>query len=399
MRDSKTLELVERLNRHVAAHEEWRTGRCLNLIPSENFGSSQMRRYLSTDLSNRYTARDHFYRGTRESDEIEALCLGVAKKLYHCKFADVRPLSGHTCSMIAFLSLLRPGNKVVTCPPRYGGYEGSSELGLGQLLRLRNLYFPYDPETMNIIPAETRSLLSARKPELTVFGSSFIPFPYKIREAIPDDYRGYKIYDGSHVMGLIAGGEFQNPLREGCGVLMGSTHKTLFGPQGGILLSNDEEVFEKITNQVYPGIVDNIHLNRVASLAYGLIELLRFGKRYASQVIRNSKFLAKSLNEKGIRVKCGAIGYTESHQVLLDYGKKRSVEIANRLESRNIIADVGVRLGTSEVTRRGMREPEMDIIADLIGETIRGKVAASATRLRVERLARQFGGLEYTLPA
>jgi glycine hydroxymethyltransferase len=391
------IDYVKKLRKAVKEHERWRTKETLNLIPSENFASPGTRSFLSSDLSNRYSAPDHFYRGTRLSDGVEELAKEVARKLYHCKFVSVRPLSGHTCSMIAFMSLLNPGNSVVTCPPKFGGYPGSSEEGIGPLLHLRNLYFPYDPEQMNVIPKDSRNLLRSEKPEMVVFGSSFIPFPYNIKKSVPEEYGGYNIYDGSHVMGLIAGGKFQDPLNEGSSILMGSTHKTLFGPQGGIILSNDREVFTKIEENIFPGIVDNIHLNRIASLAFALLELLKFGRDYASQVVRNSKKLAKSLVDLGITVKCKDIGFTESHQVILGYNRAKSVKIANLLERIDVIADVGVRIGTSEVTRRGMKEDEMEAIAEIISDAIQGRSTKENLKRQVHHLVKEFNRLQYSL--
>jgi glycine hydroxymethyltransferase len=397
MKDDDIVEYVKELRSILREHEKWRTKTTLNLIASENFASPETRSYLSTDLSNRYSARDRFYRGTKFTDEVEDFAVKLAKKLYHAKFADVRPISGHTCSLIVFMSLLKRGDKIVTCPPKYGGYPGSSELGLGPLLSLGNLYFPYDGNAMNIIPSETRSLLQREDPEMTVFGSSFIPFPYDIKGSLPEDYGGYRIFDGSHVMGLIAGREFQNPLKEGCSILMGSTHKSLFGPQGGLILSDDDKVFSIIDSKVHPGIVDNIHWNRVASLAFAMIELLKFGPRYASQIVRNSKRLAQSLDELDVAVKCKRFGFTQSHQVLLDYDPETSLQIANMLQDRDIITDIGIRLGTSEVTRRGMKEDEMEVIASLISDSIHKRSSKELTLRRVHRLVRDFDGLEFAL--
>jgi glycine hydroxymethyltransferase len=381
----------------VSDHDKWRTTETLNLIPSENFASDQARHFLSGDLSNRYTAPDNFYRGTRFTDEVEALAVEFAKKVYRAKFADVRPLSGHTCSLILFVSFLEPGDTVVTCPPEFGGYPGSSELGLGPLLRVKNVYFPYDPEVMNIRLNETRNLLERDQPDLTIFGSSFIPFPYDIKKAVPENYGGITAYDGSHVMGLIGGGEFQQPLKDGCSLLVGSTHKTLFGPQGGLIVSDDEEVFSTVKSKIFPGIVDNFHPNRVASLAYALLELLRYGEVYAKQVVRNSKVLAKALDDEGVPVKCSEIGYTKSHQVLLGFDEKKSIEVANRFEQQDIITDVGIRLGTSEVTRRGMKEKEMETIASLLADSLKDRSDDHEVRRRVHGLVKEFSGkLEFT---
>ena len=395
--ESALFDYATKLQTFVRDHEKWRTKKTLNLIPSENFASERTRSYLSSDLSNRYSARDHFYKGTKFADEIENLAVTIAKKLYRAKFADVRALSGHTCSLILFLSFLKPQDKVLTCPPESGGYPGSSAVGLGGLLGLENLYFPYDAKIMNIIPYKTRKLIASKNPEMTIFGSSFIPFPYDLKSSIPNGYSGVKVYDGSHVMGLIAGGTFQQPLKEGASILIGSTHKTLFGPQGGLILSNDESLFSVIDSKVYPGIVDNIHWNRVAGLAFALIELAKFGRAYSRQVIRNSRAMARALDEMGASVKCSEIGYTKSHQVLLGYNVQESNEIAQKLEMVDIISDTGIRLGTSEITRRGMKEREMNEIAQLIVDAISGKESSEKIRRRVHRLVSEFSSLEYCL--
>ncbi|MGH2638169.1 MAG: hypothetical protein ACRDF4_02625, partial [Rhabdochlamydiaceae bacterium] len=247
------------------------------------------------------------------------------------------------------------------------------------------------------VPEETKSLLRRERPEMTVFGSSFIPFPYPIKSYLPSDYQGITVYDGSHVMGLIAGGEFQQPLEEECSILMGSTHKSLFGPQGGLIVSNDSDVFSVIDSKVHPGIVDNIHSNRVASLAYSMLELLKFGKQYARQIVANSKALASSLHEIGVPVKCADVGFTKSHQVLLGFEGKRSLEIADMLQEIDIITDIGIRLGTSEATRRGMKEREMDIIASITSDALKGKQPKNRLRARVHKLVGEFDGIEYTL--
>jgi len=388
--EEDVVDYVTRLKAHVSDHERWRTKETLNLLAAENFASEETRSFLSSDLSNRYTARDNFYRGTKYSDQVETLAVEVAKKLFRAKFADVRPLSGHTCSMILFMSLLKPRDKIVTCPPKYGGYPGSSELGLGPLLNLKNLYFSYDPEVMNVIPADSKKFIAKESPEMIVFGSSFIPFPYDIKNSLPEDYQGITTYDGSHVLGLIAGGQFQSPLNEGCSILMGSTHKSLFGPQGGLMLSNDDRIFSLIDSKIFPGIVDNVHLNRVASLCYAMIELLKFGPEYASQIVRNSQALAKALAESGVPVKCRNIGYTKSHQVLLGYEEKVTPQIADFLQDCDIIVDAGIRLGTSEVTRRGMKETEMEEIAEIISDGLVKKKSSDELKKRVQSLVSEF---------
>ena len=379
---------LERLNRTIRDHEEWRTKSCLNLIPSENRGSDHMRSMLATDFGNRYSAPDKFYRGTRYSDELQALCEEVAKKVFNARYADVRPLSGHTADMAVLLSLTEAGDSIISVSPDNGGYPGITHHGLGKLLRLENLYFPYDDGSVNIRVKDSVSMVKSQKPKVVFFGASFIPFPHPTKQ-IAEASSGVCVYDGSHVLGLIAGGTFQDPLREGCSLLIGSTHKSLPGPQGGIVLSNNEEVFKAVSGKIHPGIVDNIHLNRVAALTVALLEMMQFGRAYAQAVVKNSQALAKALVDGGVKVRGASFGYTKSHQILLDYDPSRLGFYAAKLEQSDIIIDNGGRIGTSELTRLGYDASEMDEIAELICLAVLGKKPIDFVKKRVKSLVKQ----------
>ena len=379
----------ERLSRTVRLHQEWRTKECLNLIPSENRGSPQMRAMFLADLGNRYNAPDRFYRGTKYADELLALTEELARKAFGARYADVRALSGHTADMAVLLALTRAGDRILSVHPDNGGYPGITHLGLGSLLKLENLYYPYDDGAVNIEPKESASLIRSSKPKVVFFGSSFIPFPHPTRR-LTQVAEGTAVYDGSHVLGLIAGGEFQDPLREGCSLLIGSTHKSLPGPQGGMILSNDEEAFSAVAGKIHPGIVDNIHLDRVAALAVALIEMIQFGKAYARAVVKNSQALAKALDERGVKVRGAPLGYTKSHQVLLDYEPGKLEFLSMRLEQANIISDNGGRIGTSELTRMGYGPGEMETVAELVSLIVLGKKPPDFVQKRVRTLVRQF---------
>jgi glycine hydroxymethyltransferase len=388
---------LERLERTVKQHEEWRLKDCLNLIPSENRGSQHMKSMFMTDLGNRYSAPDRFYRGTRFVDEIYALTEEIARKVFNARYADVRPLSGHTADMAVLLSLTHTEDKILSVSPNNGGYPGISHLGLGKILGLQNLYFPFNDRAVNIDAKQSVSLIRTAKPKVIFFGASFIPFPHPARE-LSDLYDGgTSIYDGSHVLGLIAGGEFQDPLREGCSLLIGSTHKSLPGPQGGIVLSNNEQIFSKVSGAIHPGIVDNVHLNRIAALAVALLEMLQFGRAYAKAVIRNSQTLAKELDRRGVKVRGAALGFSRSHQILLDYDIRKLQFLAQRLEQANIIVDDGGRVGTSELTRMGYGPDEMDEVAELLSLIILGKKHTDFVKRGVRGLVRRFEQPKYVL--
>ena len=380
---------MERLDRTIREHQEWRTKECLNLIPSENRGSPQMRSMFLADMGNRYNAPDKFYRGTKYADELQSITEELARKVFGARYADVRALSGHTADMAVLLSLTEAGDKILSVHPDNGGYPGITHLGLGSLLKLENRYFTYDDRAVNIDTKESAALIRSEQPKVVFFGSSFIPFPHPAKQLSPVA-EGECVYDGSHVLGLIAGGEFQDPLREGCSLLIGSTHKSLPGPQGGIILSNNEEVFSKVVGKIHPGIVDNIHLDRVAALAVSLIEMLQFGKAYAQAVVKNSQALARALDGEGVKVRGAAVGFTKSHQVLLDYDPAKLQYVSGRLEQANIIGDNGGRLGTSELTRMGYGPEEMGTVAELVALIVLGKKAPDFVQKRVKSLVKQF---------
>lgn len=380
---------LERLESTVKQHQEWRTRECLNLIPSENRGSPQMRAMFLSDLGNRYNAPDRFYRGTKYADELLSLTEELARKVFGARYADVRSLSGHTADMAVLLSLTKPGDKVLSVNPENGGYPGITHLGLGALLKLENHYFAYDDSAVNIDAKASAVVMKSEKPNVVFFGSSFIPFPHPAKQ-LSHLVDGECVYDASHVLGLIAGGEFQDPLREGCSLMIGSTHKSLPGPQGGIILSNSEEVFSKVSGRIHPGIVDNIHLDRVAALAMALVEMMQFGKAYAQEVVRNSRALAIALAAQGVKLRGASYGYTKSHQVLLDYDPARLQLISSRLEQANIISDNGGRLGTSELTRMGYGSSDMETVAEFVAQIVLGKKAPDLVQKRVKSFVKQF---------
>ncbi len=387
---------LERIEKTVHAHEQWRLRECLNLEPAENHGSPLMRSMYLYDIGNRYSDPEKFHKGTRYIDELVALTEEIARKVFNARYADVRPLSGHTADMAVLLSLAKAGDKVLSVSPDNGGYPGITAEGLGKLLRLQNIFFPYDDGAVNIKLKESASLISSAKPKVVFFGSSFIPFPHPTKQ-LSEAASGTCVYDGSHVLGLIAGGVFQDPLREGCSLLIGSTHKSLPGPQGGIILSNNEEVFSKVSRMIYPGMVDNIHLDRVAALAIALLEMMQFGKAYAKAIVRNSQSVAKALADKGVRVRGAPFGYTKSHQVLLDYDAAKLAFYSSKLEQANVIVDLGGRVGTSELTRMGYGESEMQEVAELVSYIILGKKPVDYVKRRVKSLVRQYQEPKYVL--
>jgi glycine hydroxymethyltransferase len=391
------INMIEELLGCVRKHEEWRGKQCLNLIPSENVMSPAVRGLLSSDLGHRYTARDRFYMGTKFTDEIEQYGEKIAKEVFNAESADLRPLSGHIADLIFLASFAKPNDALMCVSPEDGGYPGIWKNGLAGLFSLNTVPFPFLKRDMNIEVEKAQEAISSSKPKIIIFGASLITFPHPVKELVQvaQENGAYVGFDGSHVMGLIASEQFQDPLREGASALFGSTHKTLFGPQGGIILA-DKDHGEVMKEKIFPTFVDNAHWNRIAALTLALAEMKNFGKPYAEQVIRNSKTLARALYDYGFPVICKHLGFTQSHQVLLDYENyKQGKLMAERLEHTNIIVDCGVRIGTSEVTRRGMKEPEMLQIAELINRTILDKEKPENIKREVAKFCAEFQKVQY----
>jgi len=369
--DSMCAELAQKISQAVTTHEAWRQ-KCLNLIPSENMTSPQVREMLASDFGHRYAWDQPWYGGQKYTIHIEELAIQAAKKLFNAKYANVRPLSGH-------LSL---------------------PLNLQARFPLDVQYFPYQSDQYSMDVSGAKELIERTHPKLVILGASIFLQPHPVRELakVTQEAGSTLVFDGSHVLGLIAGGQFQNPFREGTQILLGSTHKTFFGPQGGIILvRDDEDLAEKIdaTLRPNPVLVDNYHHHRVAALAIALTELLAFGKEYARQVVQNAQELARSLDTQGVPVIGESWDFTSSHQVLLqtthfEHGR----EIRDQLEEADIIADIGVRLGSQEVTRRGMKQPQMQEIATLIARRLEGERVRTIKK-EVHQLTSKFDQVEY----
>ncbi|MCK4953101.1 hypothetical protein KAS14_04900 [Candidatus Bathyarchaeota archaeon] len=395
--------MIEEILSLVQKHEQWRGKECLNLIASENLMSTSVRELLSSELGHRYTARDRFYMGTKFIDEIEQYGEKIAREVFKAESADLRPLSGHIADLIFLASFSKPNDTLMCVSPENGGYPGMWKNGLAGLLSLKTVPFPFSKLDMNIEVKEAKEIITRVKPKIVIFGASMITFPHPVNELVKVAWEngGCVGFDGSHVMGLIACEEFQEPLREGASAIFGSTHKTFFGPQGGIILA-DKHHGEVMKEKIYPVFVDNAHWNRIASLTLALAEMKKFGKAYAEHVISNSKTLAKALNDYGFPIVGKHLGFTKSHQVVLDYGSlyrnnfnKQSRGISEKLQRANIIVDCKIRIGTCEVTRRGMKENEMLKIAELIKRTIIDKEQPGNIKKEIAKLCTEFQKVEY----
>jgi glycine hydroxymethyltransferase len=417
--ESDMARTVEQVRDAVRRHS-LRFERSIPLIASENLLSPYAKELLVSDFHSRYAEGlpgERYYEGNEQVDEVETLCLDLAKRLFRCSFADVRPISGTVANVAVLKALTEPGDLVGTCRLADGAHISSASFGAFGVRGVKPVYYAWDAERMTIDVARTKEILRAVRPKLCLFGLSLFLFPLPVPELsatlVEVGARGW--YDGAHVLGLIAGGEFQDPLHEGCVVLSASTHKTLPGPQHGILLAQteDAELTKRLASAAFPGVTSNHHLHTMAALAVSLAEHLAFGRAYARQVIANAKALGAALHERGFDVLGEKLGFTASHTLAVRMAREGGgEEVAHRLAEAGIIANKnllpgdtsskrpgGVRLGTPEVTRVGMGEKEMVRVAELMDDLLhRGKPAASVAA-DAAALKSGFTGLRFCFGA
>jgi glycine hydroxymethyltransferase len=381
-------------------HHHW-FANSLPLIASENIPSPAVREAVLSDLGNRYAegwTGERVYAGCKYIDQVEQICIDLAKQLFRVDFADVRPISGVCANLVAYTTFTNPGDTMLALAIPAGGHisMGKKEFGgtAGSVRGLNVEYFPFDTDEMNIDVDATEKKIQklagdGKRPVLGMFGGSVLPFPHPVKELATtfQEHGGKACFDAAHVAGLVAGGEFQDPMHEGADAMMASTHKTLPGPQGGIIVSKPE-YGEGIKRSTFPGNTSNHHLHHMAGKAVMFAEMLAFGREYAAQIVKNSRALAAALHKRGLNVLGEKKGFTRSHLLIADITKfgdgktiEKRLEDANIILNRNLLpydikagrhfeAPGGIRAGVSEVTRLGMRESHMDEIAELIARIV-----------------------------
>jgi glycine hydroxymethyltransferase len=371
----------------IRKHEEMRD-HGINLMASENYLSTKVREALASDLAGRY--HSYWYGGVEYAAEIIKQTENLAKKAFGCRYAMVSSLSGNMCDLAALFAFSKPNDPVAMMTLDAGGYPFGVEKFHRKLLQL-----PADPYSYQLKFEEAVDMILKNDAKLTILGPSFISFPHPVRELSESIKNTCTfVYDGSHTLGLMACKRFQDPLKDGADVLMGSTHKSLFGPQGGLVLTNSEDHYKKLDEMLGfdvdagIGLVDNPHVNRIAALGLALEELLQ-DQGYADRVVANAQALAAALEGHGVSVKFRDQGYTRSHQIFLDMEFEKAQALCHRMEHYGIFMDIAGRLGVAEITHRGMGESHMDFIARAISE-ITNEKAKDGLRSEISEFASQF---------
>ena len=408
-------DLAQSVRELTRKHSAWFKD-CIPLIASENVMSPAAREVLNSDLSNRYAEGlpgKRYYQGNIYVDQIETICEDLAREVFACRFADVRSTSGTVSNMAVLMALTKTRDKMTTVALSDGGHISHAKIGATGMRGIRTFNYPFDEKNMNIDIEGAKRLIREVKPKVALFGQSVFLFPTPLDEMkdVFSEVGCSTWYDAAHVLGLIAGRKFQDPLREGIDVISGSTHKTLPGPQHGMILSDltKEGLETSLRRGVFPGVTSNHHLHSVAALAVTLAETREFGEAYADQIIRNAKALGQGLFERGMEVLCEHLGFTESHTVVVDVEQfQGGAKVAKNLEAANIILNknllpwdsdpvrpCGIRIGSQELTRLGMKEKEMAEVAELVARVVVKGQAPEKVKPDVIDLKRQFTKVHY----
>ncbi len=443
-------DLARELMLKAVQNTHWRQKESFNLIPSEQTPSVLVKLFSMMDPSGRYAEHRKFeafedkeifyYQGTMLIEEVERLVMEEFRKFLGCSEVETRVISGQMANTAVFSGLMdyvnrfyrkqdpRRIRKVMNHHLSRGGHLSAQPMGALRdyvavdplMERAAVIEFPVledDPYQIDL--KKTKELLELHKPELIVLGKSMMIYREPLKELAPMisgmHPKPIILYDMAHVLGL-TGPHYQEPFKEGADIVTGSTHKTFFGCQRGIIASNmaegteDEDLWETVIRRVFPGSVSNHHLGTLLGLLMAAYEMNAFKSEYQKAVISNAKAFARTLKDRGFAVEGNpALGYTETHQVIVRVGYGNGPVMAHRLEENNIIVnyqgapdDEGftaascLRMGVQEMTRFGMKEEDFEGLADYISQVIlHGRSLAQ----QVAQYRKRFTEMKYCLPA
>lgn len=400
-------------NALIGEENRERTG--IELIPSENYVSKAVREANGSVFTNKYSEGypgKRYYGGQQYTDVVERIAIERACKLFNCEYANVQPLSGAPANVAMYFALMEPGDTVLGMDLSHGGHltHGHPTTAINKVFNFVR-YKMKDVETGEIDYEHLRQVALEHKPKIILAGFSAYSreLDYAKFVEIAKEVGAYTVADMAHVAGLIAGGVLKNPFDYGFDVITTTTHKTLRGPRGGMILTRaDAEIAKKIDKAVFPGMQGGPHMNVVAAKAVAFGEALQPSfKEYAAQVLKNAKAMEAVFKQEGIRLLCGG---TDNHLLLADVygslgvtGKEAEMvldEVGITL-NKNMIADEprtamdpsGIRFGTPAMTTRGMKESEATKLAQLMIATMRAKDDAEAKakiQIEVQALVEAF---------
>lgn len=386
----------------------------INLNPATNIMNPRAEAVLAQGLGSRPSLGypgDKYEMGLEAIEQIEVIAAELAAEIFNAKYAEIRVASGAMSNLYAFMATCKPGDTIIVPSADVAGHVTHHDAGAAGLYGLNIIAAPVDADNYTVDVDALRTLALKERPKLITIGGSLNLFEHPVAEirALCDEIGAWLLFDAAHQCGIIAGGVWQNPLEEGAHVMTMSTYKSLGGPAGGLIVTNDAELAEVLDKIAFPGLTANFDAAKSASLAISLLDWREHGRDYAQMMLDTAKALADGLALEGLDLFASERGGTTSHQFALlaeRFGGGQAA--AKKLRPANILTcgiglpvapvegDVnGLRIGTPEVARLGMKPEHMPDLARLIARTLTGNEPANTLAGEVRAFRQQFTGLHY----
>ena len=387
-------------NKRIHEHD------CVNLNPATNVMNPKAEAMMAAGLGSRPSLGypgDKYEMGLEAIEKIEVIAAELVAEVFGAKYAELRVGSGALANLYAFMATAKPGDRIIAPPGSIGGHVTHHKAGAAGLYGLEIHEAPVDARRYTVDLDALRTQARRLQPKLITIGGSlnFLPHPVKQIRAIADEIGAKVLYDAAHMSGMIAGHAWQQPLEEGAHLMTMSTYKSLGGPPGGLIVSNDAELMERIDAIAYPGLTANFDAGKTAALAITMLDWKVHGRGYAQHMADTAAALATCLATRGLPVFVTSEGNTRSHQIAIEAARFGGGHAAaKRLRQSNILSCAiglpaaavegdsnGLRLGTPEIVRFGMGPEDMPELASLIARGLMGNdapetVAADTTRFR-----------------
>jgi glycine hydroxymethyltransferase len=404
-----------RLMQLVADHERHLDRESIGLNAGTNIMNPRAAALLSRSLGNRPSLGypgDKYEMGMQYAEEIEVIAEDLVKRLFDAPYAEIRVGSGALANLYGFMACCESGDRIMAFGPEAGGHVTHHKAGAAGLYGLETHPVPFDAKRMTIDLDRLRADAKRLRPKMITIAGSLCLFPYPVREVrqIANEVGAMVLYDAAHMAGIIAGKRFQQPLAEGAHLMTMSTYKAFGGPPSGLVLTTEDHLARRIDQIAYPGLTANFDLGKTAALAISVLDLLVHGEAYARQCIANAQALGRELDQRGLAVHgVKGFGHTQSHHLALSsapYGggqgaskhaAKANIMLAGiGLPLPPVEGDLnGIRIGTQEVTRLGMRETEMAEIARFVARVFIEKEEPTAVRADVMEFRKSFQKMSF----
>jgi glycine hydroxymethyltransferase len=411
-RDADALE--RDLLSYVAENRTIHERDCVNLNPATNAMNPKAEALLSSGIGSRPSLGypgDKYEMGLEGIEKIEILAAQLAAEIFGARFAEIRVGSGALANLYVFMMAAKPGDTIIAPPPAIGGHVTHHGSGAAGWYGVVTHPAPVDPVKYTVDVDGLRRDAQRLKPKLITIGGSLNLFPHPIRDirAIADEVGALVLFDAAHMSGMIAGHAWQQPLEEGAHVMTMSTYKSLGGPASGLIVTNEASIAERLDAIAYPGLTANFDAAKSAALAMTLLDWKTHGRAYGQAMAETAKALANALAANGIPVFARDRGMTNSHQFAIEaaaFGGGQNA--AKKLRQANIltcgiglpIADVegdlnGLRMGTPEIVRWGMKPGDMPVLARFISDVLTGKRSAQSVAPEVAAWRAGFNKLHF----